>query len=146
MTITKRTRLSVRGLLLAGALALALIPVLESRASAAPTTNYFCGSYVLPNSYCTKSSAWGPPTIYGFFTSATVEGESGFRKCAILIVYSNTSGLEVARFKNCGTNSHHSVAITSQYNNPWLYGMFAHVYNGSSQKKGLLGWAIGNRR
>ena len=135
--------LSARTMLLAGALALLLVPAMESRASAADTWNYYCGSNVSARSYCLKGSSWGPNQRYGYFTVNAVEGNAGPRKCAIIDVYSNFNHVMVKRFKACGTGQQVAVGVTSQYKNFWAYSMFAYAYNGSDRTQYLLGYAYG---
>lgn len=146
---------ALRALLLAGALALLLVPLMESRASASGGIHPFCqpfatsdkSKWVPPNSYCLKAAPGYHTSLYGQFgfvdaTSAT----SGQRFCAILDVYSNITRGFVKRFKSCSYSGFYPprAQITSPYTNWFLYSTFAYVYNGSSKPQLLGGVAAGN--
>jgi hypothetical protein len=145
----------LRALLLAAALALLLIPLTASRASASPGVHHFCqpfatsdkSKWVPPNSYCLKAAPGFHPQLYGDFgfvdaTSTAV----GQRFCAILDVYSNVTYGFVKRFKSCSTSGYYPprAQLTSPYTNFFAYSTWAYVYNGSSKPQLLGGAAAGN--
>jgi hypothetical protein len=158
MTITRRTGSWLRSLLLAGALALALIPALESRASAATYgLHYYCAAsassdqstWVPPNSYCQRGTGGQPAQLVGSFTRNEVGGpRTNQRRCAIIDVYSTTTGLQVKRYKACTAPGEWSKTVqmtNGEYLNQNKYIMFASVYNGSSTRQNLGGTAFGYR-
>jgi hypothetical protein len=153
-TSAGRRGFGLRSLLLAGALALLLIPVMESRASAAGGVHPFCypsatsdqSKWVPANSYCQKAQAGYYPQLYGsFFWSDATTGRPGNRFCSIIDVYSLSTGLAVHRYKSCTTSgsSVRATVTNGAYGNRFAYAMFAYVYNGSSVRLPLAGWAAG---
>jgi hypothetical protein len=143
-------RLSVRALLLAGALALvSLIPV--ARADAAtfqqiPFCQPFATSVKVPaRSYCTRAAAGYTPFVYGSFQSVAVaSGTNGLRHCAIIDVYRRSPSAYVQRYKTCTYSGEAWAFVTnSAYTNPFNYYMIALAYNGSDSPQLLSGYAFG---
>jgi hypothetical protein len=145
-------------MLLAGAMALMLLPFAASNASAAGTNgvHHYCAAtassnqstWVPPNSYCQRGTGGQPAQLVGSFAwNEAGTGRSGQRFCAIIDVYSTSSGVLVQRYKNC-TSTSNTVRVymtNGAYMNQSRYIMFASVYNGSSSRLNLGGAAAGYR-
>jgi hypothetical protein len=143
----------LRVLLLASALALLLIPLLESRANAAYSASPFCqpfatpdrSKWVPPRSYCSRSAPGYPTVEYGSFDSAAVSsGTNGLRRCAIIDVYRRSPAGLAHRYKTCTYGGDAWAYVTNAaYKNPFVYFMLASAYNGSDKAQLLSGVAFG---
>lgn len=155
--LPNRPRIGLRSLLLAGALALLTFALTASPASAKTYgVHHYCAAsassnqstWVPPNSYCQKGTGGQPAQLVGSFGwNEAGTGHAGQRFCAIIDVYSTSSGVLVHRYKTCTTTS--NTVRTNMTNGTYLnqnkYIMFASVYNGSSQRLNLGGTAAGWR-
>lgn len=157
MTERSILRRGLRGVVLAAALALSMLALTEASASAKTYgIHHYCAAsassdqstWVPPNSYCQKGTGGQPAQVVGSFAwNEAGTGNAGQRFCAIIDVYSTSSGLQVQRYKACTSTSNtvRTTVTNGAYLNQNAYIMFASVYNGSSKRLNLGGSAAGWR-